>query len=136
MNTNLSILSEEDIQAIKEITTRFAQAVNAKDWASVAALYTEDAVFMPANMPRVEGREAILTWMQGFPPLQNFELVDEGIDGAGDLAYVFGSVVMTFAAEEGQESVKDIGKYVEIRRKQDDGSWLIAVDIFNSDAPA
>ncbi len=37
--------------------------------------------------------------------------------------------------EGAAEPVQDRGKYVEIRRKQADGAWLIAVDIFNSDLP-
>ena len=33
-------------------------------------------------------------------------------------------------------SVEDVGKYIEIRRKQADGSWLLDVDMFNSDLEA
>ncbi len=36
---------------------------------------------------------------------------------------------------EGMPPVQETGKYIEIRRKQEDGSWLLAVDIFNSDTP-
>ncbi len=136
MNQDLKSISEDDILAIKEISDRFVRAVNARDWASVAALYTADAIFMPANMPRVEGRDSIRTWMEGFHPMNNFDLVVEKIDGAGDMAYVYGSLMMTFTSEEGLEQMRDIGKYVEIRRKQEDGSWLLAVDIFNSDNPS
>jgi ketosteroid isomerase-like protein len=28
-----------------------------------------------------------------------------------------------------------MGKYLEIRKRQPDGSWLVAADIFNSDKP-
>jgi hypothetical protein len=31
--------------------------------------------------------------------------------------------------------IRDRGKYIEIRRRQEDGSWLISRDIFNSNQP-
>ena len=34
------------------------------------------------------------------------------------------------------KTIKDHGKFVEIWKKQADGSWKCAVDMFNSDLPA
>jgi ketosteroid isomerase-like protein len=34
------------------------------------------------------------------------------------------------------EPQRDRGKYIEVWRRQTDGSWLIADDIFNSSEPA
>lgn len=42
---------------------------------------------------------------------------------------------MTMAPPGAPGPVKDSGKYVEVRRRQADGRWLVAVDIFNSDVP-
>ncbi len=39
-------LSEEDLAAIEASLESFAQVIRASDWAALAALYTEDAVFM------------------------------------------------------------------------------------------
>ena len=36
----------------------------------------------------------------------------------------------------GAAAVSEKGKYVEVWRKQPDGSWKIKWDIFNSDVPA
>ena len=36
----------------------------------------------------------------------------------------------------GAEPVHEAGKYIEIRKKQADGSWLLYRDIYNSDMPA
>ena len=57
------------------------------------------------------------------------------VDGRDDLAYVVGTYTMTIVPPGAPGPINDSGKYVEIRRKQSDGSWLIAVDIFNSDLP-
>jgi ketosteroid isomerase-like protein len=53
----------------------------------------------------------------------------------GDLAYVSGTYEETMTDASGQ-SVKDHGKYVEIFKKQADGTWKVVADIWNSDLPA
>lgn len=128
-------LSEQDITAIEESTDAFAQASLEKNWNAVAQLYTEDAMFMPPNRAAVEGRTAIEEWLEDSPPMTDFKLNTEEIDGRGDLAFVRGTYSMAFVPEGASEPVQDNGKYIEIRRKQPDGSWLIARDIFNSDLP-
>ena len=55
------------------------------------------------------------------------------IEGRGDLAYVRGTYTMTLHPDGAPEPVEDAGKYLEIRRKQSDGSWLYVADMFNSD---
>ena len=128
-------LSDEDVAAIKAATEAYMQAVRSEDLAALAALYTEDAVWMPPNQPMVRGREAIQTWNEESPPMIEFNLIAIEIDGCGDFAYVLGTYSSTIALEGAPEPIQDTGKYIEIRRKQEDGSWLIAVDIFNSDLP-
>jgi uncharacterized protein (TIGR02246 family) len=128
-------LSAEDVAAIKATTEAFNQAVNSKDWEALAALYSEDAVLMPPNQPLVRGRKAILTWNEEFPPMPEFNIIALEIDGGGNFAYVLGTYSMTIALEGLSEPIQDTGKYIEIHRKQEDGSWLIAVDMFNSDLP-
>ncbi len=128
-------LSAEDVAANKALTAAYVQGVNSKDWAAVTALYTEDAILLPPNQPLVQGREAILAWAEAFPPLTEFDLTLVEVDGYGDLAYVRGMGTMTMTPEGAPEPIKDTVKYIEIRRKQDDGSWLIAIDIMNSDLP-
>ena len=127
-------LSEEDIAAIEVTSEAFLKAVLASDWTAVAATYTDDAVLMPPNGPAVEGRANIQTFFESFPPLNEFNLSNVETTGRGDLAYVRGTYKMTIAPE-GRDKFDDSGKYLEIRRKQADGSWLIARDMFSSDLP-
>ncbi len=129
-------LPSADAAAIRETTNAFVKATLAKEFAAVAGLYAEDAVVNPPNEPAVKGRAAIKAWFEKFPPLTAFAANIVKVDGRGDLAYVHGTYTMTLAPPGASAPVKDTGKYVEIRRKQADGKWLIAVDIFNSDLPA
>ena len=54
---------------------------------------------------------------------------------AGDLAYVSGTYEETMTDATGKP-VNDHGKYVEIFKKQADGTWKVVADIWNSDLPA
>lgn len=129
-------LSQADVSKINEVTQTFVKAALAKDWATLAALYLDDAVLNPPNEPAVKGRLAIRAWFEKFPPLTDFKPSTVRVDGRDDLAYVLGTYTMTFVPPGASGPVKDSGKYVEVRRRQPDGRWLLAVDIFNSDLPA
>jgi len=132
--TEPAALSEADRAAIEATSKAFVEGVNAKDWAAVAATYTEDAALMPPNAPSVEGRADIQAFFEAFPPISdfNFEIIE--VEGQGDMAYVRGAYTMTITPEGG-DPIADTGKYIEIRKKQADGSWLLYLDIFNSDLP-
>ena len=51
---------------------------------------------------------------------------------SGELAYLIGSYEMTVKDPNGK-SVTDLGKFVEVWKKQSDGKWKCVADIFNSD---
>ena len=131
--TGAAPLSDEDIAALRAGSDTWAELVVAGNWAALVETYTEDAIFMPPNEAAIQGRANILAWMEAFPPISEARLTIQEIDGYGDLAYIRGTFAMTLSIA-GVE-VLDTGKYIEIHRKQADGSWPMAVDIFNSDLP-
>ena len=124
-------LSVEDLAAIRAVSDTWAEDVTAQNWDAMGVKYTEDATMMPPNGPAVEGRANIVAWMEAFPQIAEASLSIVEIDGYGDIAYVRGTYSMTLMLAG--VPVPDTGKYLEIRRKQADGSWPMAIDIFNSD---
>jgi ketosteroid isomerase-like protein len=128
-------LGDKDVAAIKSSSDAFSKGLVAGDPAAVSLFYTEGASFLPPNDKAIAGRAAISTWIKALPPVKDFKLTPVEIEGRGDLAYVKGTFAMTLVPPGAPGPVNDVGKYLEIRRKQADGSWLIAVDIFNSDLP-
>jgi len=130
-----AMLSDADKAGIEETTRAFGKAFEAKDWAGVAATYTEDAILLPPNAAAVKGRAAIQEFLGSFPPASNFQIKTVEVDGRGDLAYVYGTYSMTITPE-GADPVEESGKYLEIRQKQADGSWLLHRDMFSSNMPA
>lgn len=128
-------LSQEDIAGIEATSQAWMEAVSAGDWAALSATYTEDAVLLPPNEPAVPGRSDIEAWFEALPPVSDFNLETVEIEGLGDVAFVRGSYTLTMT-HEGMDAVADTGKYIEVRRKQADGSWLIYRDIFSSNLAA
>jgi uncharacterized protein (TIGR02246 family) len=127
-------LTEADRAAIQRVSEEFVQHMTNADFDAGSALYTEDALVLPPNGPAVQGRAAIAGFFRSFPPVSNFQLTNITVDGRGDLAFVHGRYSMTLTMPDGSQ-VADSGKYLEIRRRQPDGRWLLAYDIFNSDVP-
>ena len=128
-------VSEDDVGAIEVIIQEYVQAILAKDLNAWTGLWTEDAVMMPPNSPALEGREAIIRdWMAGPTPTE-FVLDVIDIDGRGDVVYVRGTYSITMTVTGLPEPVRDDGKYLSILKKQPDGTWLFAVDTWNSDLP-
>ena len=129
-------LSDADRSAIRQAADSEVKAANAKDWGSMVMAYADDATIMPPNGEAVHGRQPIQKWMEAFPPISDFKIDQVEVDGRGDVAYVRGNYSMT-VTPPGSPATPDRGKFLEIWRKQADGSWKIRWDTFNSDlAPA
>jgi len=128
-------LSDADVAALRAGVDSIAAQILAHRDSAAAAHYTENAVFMVPNLPALEGRAAIRTWFAGGPPMSAFTLTVKEVDGSGDVAYVRGAWTLAIPAAGKTPAIEDHGKFLEVRRKQANGSWLMVADIFNSDVP-
>jgi uncharacterized protein (TIGR02246 family) len=124
-------LTDADRAAIDSLHTAFAAAAVAGDFAKVASMYTEDASVMAPNQPVATGRMAIQQALSAFPPLGEMKLIAHDVNGSGDLAAVRGTYALLMAPP-GSPAISDTGSYVELWKKQADGKWLMAWDIWNS----
>jgi uncharacterized protein (TIGR02246 family) len=129
----IGALSAKDTAAIRAVSEQFSRFLLAQNFDALVRLYTDDAVFMPPHQPAVNGRTALRSWLDAFPKVTKFAFEIDAIDGREDLAYVRGRYSMTLHPDGAPGPIDDAGKFVEIRKKQADGSWPIAADIFNSD---
>jgi len=124
-------LSDQDLRAIRDVSEKFPDMMMNKNFDALPDIYTEDALLMPPDHGSVTGHGEIAEFLGSFPPLTEFDLFVDEIDGAGDIAYVRGSFRMVMVPEPGADPVEERGQYLEIRKKQADGSWLLSRDIFN-----
>ena len=100
-------------------------------------LFAEDATLMPPNGAVIQGRTAFKEMLESFSPNfteHNINLRE--IDGYGDKAYAWGNYTETFTVSGVPQPIDDVAKLMFIFRKQPDGSWLIAAEIWNSDLPS
>jgi len=125
-------LGDADRTALRAANDSFVQRVRRADWPALAKLYAETAVLMPPGEHAVSGQAKILAWMKAFPPITLFDLRVVSVEGEGDLAYLTGKYFMT-VAPPGAKPLADTGKYLEVHRRQPDGSWPMVADMFNSD---
>lgn len=122
--------------AIEAANREFVAAVNRGDAAAIAAMYTEDARVLPPNAKLGEGREAARQIWQGAisAGLKLVSLETLYVESQGTLAYEVGRYTMTMPSPRGG-TTQDVGKYVVVW-KRSRGKWLLAADIWNSDAAA
>jgi ketosteroid isomerase-like protein len=126
-------LSRDDTEAIRALKAAYTRNAIAGDWDSWVATLTADAVVMPVDR-KLRGRDAILVWARSMPRLSTFAAPIDEVRGAGNLAYATGSYLLTTTAADGTSSLEQ-GSFLDILRKQSDGSWRIARAIWRPHAP-
>jgi uncharacterized protein (TIGR02246 family) len=128
-------LSAGDSAGIAAADSAFRIAADSGNAAAVAAVYAIDASLLPPNFPVQRGRDAIRKFWSGFLEAYTvkFEITADIIEGRGDLAYNLGHYRLTaLPREKSAPGIADEGKFVEILKKQPDGTWKYVVDIYNS----
>ena len=129
--------SEADEAAIKGVHLRETRAIKEKDVAHFLALFDSDAVLMPPDGPPIVGKAALRSWFLRLTDGRSIDLdfsVDE-IKVTAEWAFERFSFRQTVTPAGGGESITVRGKGNHVFRRQSDGSWKIARDIWNVEAP-
>ena len=97
------------------------------------AVLTDDAIFMPPNNPPKTGAE-LRNWLSGF--LESFRVewlsfVSTETLIADEMAFHSYTYTWRVCARAGGEPTSAAGKGVHLLRRQPDGSWRIAREIWN-----
>jgi uncharacterized protein (TIGR02246 family) len=117
---------------LEDFDAGYNEAFNRGDAAGCAAFFSEDVVLMAPDQPMTRGRKAFeetyrSRMEQSTGGTHSNELVEYGVDG--DLAYQIGTYAVTGT------NAPEQGKFLNILKRQADGTWKVAVSIFNSDGP-
>jgi len=125
-----------DEAAIRESVVAWSKAAGRKELERCLSFYTEDACVLPFNAPIAQGKDQIRhVWsMLMSNPGYSLRFGPTKIEVArsGDLAYEIGTFDLTLASDAGKPNAMS-GKYVVVWKKQANGMWKTAADIFNTD---
>ncbi len=119
--------SEIDAAAIRAMTDTHLDAILCNDPDAFLSTCTDDIQFFPPDVSPVLGREACRAYLKDFPTPQTFTAEMRSLEGEGDLAYSQGQALASF--EDGSNTTFN---WLAIARRQDDGSWKMARDMWVS----
>lgn len=123
----------DDIAAIKALSAARAKAFSEGKSDIIAAAFTENGLLMAPGNRSQTGREAVRQYYQGIFDQYRTSL-ESGYDEvqvSGDLAYGIGFASVKLVPYNGGDTLRSTAKYINILRRQDDGSWLTTHDIWN-----
>ncbi len=130
-------LAPADDAAIRKVVDEFTRtcAGEKADAAACARLYyTEDATLLLPGLPALRGREAIAgVWRTLGAKEMRVEI--NTLEGQGSVAYAQGTSTFTLARPGGKD-VAERWRWLDVWKKQADGSWRLAYDAGNQETPS
>lgn len=119
-------------KTLEDFDDAYNEAFNRGDAAGCAAFFSDDIILMAPGQPMTRGKAAFeeiyRTRMEVSPDARHTnDLVEFGVEG--DMAYQVGTFALTGT------DLSEQGKFLNILKRQTDGTWKVTVSIFNSDRP-
>jgi ketosteroid isomerase-like protein len=129
--------TQADVSAINAVREHEAMLVSAGSTDSMATLYTDNVVMMPPGEPMVEGIDAFKRWAAAMFSQANLSVKYDKSEVmvAGDWALDRYTGTLIATPKAGVTAVKEEVKGIHFLQRQGDGSWKIAVDVWNMNAP-
>ena len=127
-------LSKEDERAIRSLIDDLIKSLVAADWNSFVEFYAEEAVQMPPHEPPTVGKESIRARINRLKGIISFDHQDRSIkviEGRDDLAFVWSA--FRGRGKYNGEPFNNSGDFLEVFRKQKDGTWKIVCDVWSYD---
>ncbi|MGI9628340.1 MAG: nuclear transport factor 2 family protein [Longimicrobiales bacterium] len=129
----MSQMTDADREQLRHLTeVGWVDACMAKDWDAAVGMCTEDVNYMAADLPLLQGRDALKGFLSGFPDMSEFQQTLVSIAGDAELAVMQVSFGGTFGVD-GQDMSAD-GKGLASATKRD-GEWQFSAVCWNWNAP-
>jgi len=128
-----------DTEAINKARERKRSAFLGRDADSYVALFTEDCVVRPPNGSRIRGRATLRSWFEGVhaqSALSGGSTESIVVIVVGDWAWELYTARITAAPRAGGEVAEERYRGMHIYRRQPDGTWRIAQDVWNAAMPS
>ena len=127
-----------DSEAINAVVEKFATSVTAGDPDEWIEIVTDDAIWLPPDLPIVSGKDTIKKWAidDWYTPFDmDLSMALDELDIADSWASGRGHFTLKIAPKGGGDSMTLVGKYLGRYAKETDGSWKWSQFAFNWDAP-
>ena len=129
--------TQADVAAINAVREREVALASSGNTDSLLTVYANDVHWMPPNEPAAHGEEALKkSWETMFGQVTlNVRYTNSEVNVSGDWAVDRYTAVITATPKAGGNPIEEQIKGVHIMKRQPDGTWRIAQDVWNSDAP-
>ena len=128
-------MSERD--AIEKVRGDYEAACNEGDLKAWLATLTDDAMVLAPDSSVLSGSE-IESWAAN--NFRTFEVVlkmeNDEVEIINDWAFMRGSYTMSLTPKEAGDTLEEKGKYLDLLRRQRDGTWKLSRLIWNTDSTA
>lgn len=130
--------TEADIAAINELFDQYCIMANAGDIEGFMSLWTDDAIRMEPDRTSIVGKENIQAFFAPQFELFNINVAiygDTEIQVAKDMAFSRGTYTLSITSKQGGPTTTLDGKWLDVEKRQADGSWKIYIDMVNFNKP-
>jgi ketosteroid isomerase-like protein len=114
-------------------------ACEGRDIDRILSYWTDDAVVLPPGLPTIVGKTALRRYVESNLQMPGFQITwssaDVVLSPDGNLAYMFSKNAVTVDGQDGAPVTMN-GRAVTIWRREPDGEWRCAVDIWNAEPTA
>jgi ketosteroid isomerase-like protein len=128
--------SGKETDAILAADAAWLRVYQEKDLAKSVAFCDEQGSMLAPDAPIATGKNAIAKVIADDFAHENitWHANKVGVARSGDLGYTSGTTEMNLKDASGK-TVAYKGKYLTVWKRQEDGSWKVLYDMFNSDLP-
>jgi ketosteroid isomerase-like protein len=112
-----------------------AAASEGRDVERILSYWTDDAVVLPPGLPPIIGKTALRQYVEMSTQIPGFHISwtssDVVFSPDRNLGYMFSQNAVTMNGPAGPTTTK--GRAITIWRRESDGEWRCAVDIWNAE---
>ena len=128
----------EDIEAIRALQAQWNAAVEGSSVDGYMAVLDPEIELLPTDAPPIHGKEGYASMLEGVFATDTFEIEvkDSGtVEVAGDWAWARYDYVIHRTPIGGDVTFSSERKFLDIMRRQPDGSWGVYRHIWNYNTP-
>ena len=133
-----SFSAQADIAAIRQLQSDWNVAVEAGSVDGYAAVLDDDIELLPTDAEPINGVGNYRAMLNGVFDSDNFQVEVMGlsdIEVDGDRAYARYDYIIHRTPKGSTETVSSYRKFLDVMRRQDDGSWRVYKHIWNYNEP-